>query len=38
MLVLQATPAPIITHITQRPDQVELEAIVIEGNNEATNI
>ena len=35
---LQATPAPIITHITQRPGQVELEAIVIEGNNEASNI
>ena len=36
-MLLQAIPAPIITRITQRPDQVELEAIVVEGNNEANS-
>ena len=36
-LTPQATTAPIITHVTrQRPGQVELDEIVIEGNNESS--
>ncbi|KAE8055551.1 hypothetical protein FH972_012384 [Carpinus fangiana] len=32
ILLPQATPSPIVTHITrQRPDQVELETIVVEA-------